>query len=88
MALDPDRDGDVVAGVDDSSVLSGPHEYVGPLRRKTLQVNTRGFIRTVLRPHDSIERKFEKVGFTAQNPYDFLVLSVTKPERAVDGLKV
>ena len=38
VALDPQRHGDAVAGVDDPGVLSRPHQDVGPLGREPFEV--------------------------------------------------
>ena len=86
VALDADRHGDAVAGVDHPGVLAGAHQDPRPLGRQAAQVQPGRLVRAVLAPHHGVEGQLEVVGGPAQDFADSLELVVGQAERPVQRL--
>ena len=86
VALDAERTRNTVTEVDDTGVLARSHENPWRFGRETLEVDTRGLVGAVLRPHHRVHRKFERVGLTAKNLVDGFGFVVGQSKGAMQRL--
>jgi hypothetical protein len=85
VALDADRHGDPVAGVDDPGVLARPDEDVIAAGGQAPQVDPRGLVGAMLAPHHAEEGQLEVVRLAPQHAGDVVELVVGEPECAMQG---
>src|SRR5215212_8778293 len=65
----------IITNVDDASVFARRHDHPRAAGRKSLQMNTRRLVRTMLRPHYAKNAQLRDVGFAAENIYYLLVFA-------------
>ena len=70
VALDPQRHGDAVAGVDDPGVLSRADQDMGPLGGEPFEVQPGRLVGAVLAPHHRVHGQLEVVGRAPEDLLD------------------
>jgi hypothetical protein len=73
VALHLEDRGLIVADVDHAGILAGPADHPGRGRRQLLQVDSRGFVRAMLRPHDREDAELGEVRLAAKRVEDSLI---------------
>ena len=86
VALDPHRDGQAVADIDDAGALTGADHHPGRLGREPAEMDLRRLVRAVLRPHDRIHGELEVGGVTAEQSDHVGQLGIGEPEAAMQRL--
>ena len=86
VALDAQRHGDPVAGVDDPGVLARADEDLRAGRGQAPKVDPRRLVRAVLAPHDPVEGELQGVRVAPEDPADPVELVVGEPESPVQWL--
>src|SRR5207253_2058572 len=58
---------ETAADVDDASILARPLDHLRAGRRQLLEMQPRGFVGAVLRPHHREDAEFDEIGLAAES---------------------
>ena len=84
MRFDADRGSNAITNIDNAGVFARTNEHPWRFSGKTLEMNPRRLVRTVLRPHHRKHRQLKVVGVAVEDLADVFVFGVNQAEGTVN----
>jgi len=84
VALDAYSNGNAVADVDNTGILTWSDKHTRGFSRQSGEVTARRFVRAMLGPHHRIHSEFEMVRFTLQELTNAVVFGVSQAKRRMN----